>query len=37
MPRLFVAVDLPEEARALLDPLLGAFPGGKWATGTSCT
>jgi 2'-5' RNA ligase len=31
MPRLFVAVDLAEEARLLLDPLLGAFPGGRWA------
>ncbi len=31
MPRLFVAVDLPEEALLLLDPLLGAFPGARWA------
>lgn len=31
MPRLFVAVDLTEEARLLLDPLLGAFPGCRWA------
>ena len=31
MPRLFVAVDLAEEARLLLDPLLGAFPGCRWA------
>jgi 2'-5' RNA ligase len=32
MPRLFVAVDLPEEALLLLDPLLGAFPGTRWAS-----
>jgi RNA 2',3'-cyclic 3'-phosphodiesterase len=32
MPRLFVAVDLAERARLLLDPLLGAFPGGRWAS-----
>jgi RNA 2',3'-cyclic 3'-phosphodiesterase len=31
MPRLFVAVDLPEEVRRQLDPLLGAFAGARWA------
>jgi 2'-5' RNA ligase len=32
MPRLFVAVDLPAEVLLLLDPLLGAFPGARWAS-----